>query len=128
MKKIALALFALVLSVPAFAQTTKQVPDIPASAPCSGVAITSLGPTGAFTMGAVECEKREAARLFIAAGQLDAAIRILCSTHAAKVAYGETWDAAEQSGNVKQTVSLKCLQSSAYFEAQGNLFNAQGAQ
>ena len=46
------------------------------------------GQTGALPEAIIECEKREAVRLFIILGKPDSALRVLCTTKAAREAFG----------------------------------------
>jgi hypothetical protein len=81
--KLRVALAALLFSSVVAAQdntTVLRPENIAPTTPCEGL-------TGALPEAIAECQKRETARLFMILGKQDAALRVLCSTKAAKDAF-----------------------------------------
>ncbi len=89
---------ALTLSIPVMAQDKPDTKPTPADAAIvSGpVAVCNPNETGS------DCDKRDLARMFLIAGKPEAALRVLCSTFAARAAFGD---------DTHGGVPSKCLQS-----------------
>lgn len=101
-------LLVAVSSCPLFGQdeTTPHPDNVAPTTPCEGQ-------TGAQPEAITECQKRETARLFIVLGKPQAALRVLCSTNVAKLAYGPS-----PAGS--PPVSLECLKDTHVGNAKGN--------
>lgn len=109
--RAALLLLGLTLCIPVLAQEAKPVVAEAAAAsgqvtPCSFV----LGNNSLQTDR--NCEARDLARLFLIAGKPEAALRILCNTGQAILAFGGYSDKPDDRG-MKQNIDAnhKCLQS-----------------
>lgn len=63
---------------------------IPPTTGCEGI-------TGALPEAISECQKRETARLFIILGKPEAAVKVLCTTKAARDAFGGSAEACAKS-------------------------------
>ena len=99
-------LIAWILSVPVLAQEKPDTQPMTAGAAdvSSPVAVCSPNETGS------DCDKRDLARWFLIAGKRDAPLRVLCSTFAARTAFGD---------DTRGGVPGKCLQSVGVEPRQG---------
>ena len=107
-------LWVLGLSVSASAQdkSAKSSADS-ASRPVTvcAVAVGTINVTSEILTDAItECQKRDTARLFLIAGKPNAALRLLCDTGSARVAFGDDYE-AERHQWIHPAVPQKCLQA-----------------
>src|ERR1700693_5204691 len=91
------------------AQKAPKVDVPPATEPIAKTTLCHAG--AAYVIAGIECDKREAARLFLAMGQLEIATRILCTTHAAKVAFLESTAVEQPSQGSVDNPSPRCLRA-----------------
>jgi len=107
-------LWVLALAVSCLAQDKSMSEVAAASGPvasCEGIGspgVTSEVVTQAIT----ECQIRDAARLFLIAGKPIAALRLLCDTRSARVAFGDDYE-AEHHQWIHPAVPEKCLNAVA---------------
>lgn len=81
MSRVVAICLLLVSSAVAQEAAVRLPENIPPTTACEGG-------TGALPEAIIECEKREAVRLFIVLGKPEAALRVLCTTKSAKEAFG----------------------------------------
>ena len=107
----------LVLSfaLPVLSQDTKpavwgvSISDVPVA--LCGVGAGTTGVTSEVLAQAItECQKRDTARLFLVAGKPNAALRLLCDTQSARVAFGDDYEADHHQW-IHPAVPTKCLLS-----------------
>jgi hypothetical protein len=99
-------LIGLILCIPGVAQERSDAQPTPAEAAVESGPVTVCTPNEAGS----DCDKRDLARLFLIAGKREAALRVLCSTFAARAAFGD---------DTHGGVPSKCLQSVGVEPRQG---------
>jgi len=80
-------------------------------ASCEGVGSPGAS-SEVVTEAITECEIRDTARLFLIADQRSAALRLLCDTHSARVAFGDDYE-TEHHQWIHPAVPQKCLDAVA---------------
>jgi hypothetical protein len=86
---------ALFLALPLLAQEKPPTAEIAVAggpvAACAGLGTTGVT-SEVITQAITECQKRDTARLFLIAGKPNAALRVLCDTQSARVAFGDDYE------------------------------------
>jgi hypothetical protein len=88
----------LILCGPVLAQDKPDTKSTTAEAAIASGPVTVCSPNEAGS----DCDKRDLARMFLIAGKPEAALRVLCSTFAARTAFGD---------DTHGGVPSRCLQS-----------------
>jgi len=110
-------LMLLVLAVPCFAgEAPSTVAELAAAS--GQVTVCEISPNAAQVSTPVaECQKRDTARLFLIAGKPNAALRLLCDTQSARVAYGDDYE-AEHHQWIHPAIPAKCLRAVGLMQTQ----------